>query len=173
MAVLLQERPAGNHGELNKLVADLSLDREAHSVLIDKHVYKGNTDTPKGRKVERTARNGALSPGPVQDVALLREMLLVKKSDSLLFPAERKTSLSRDNVWSRHMAPKLDTVGVKWATVPGSAPGQCAARASQTSTTRSPPTRGDHGLSVSLEGYFQSDLEQKIEAVKRLESEVI
>ncbi len=144
-----------------------------HSVLIDKRVYKGDIDTPKGRKGKRTARTVALSPGTMQDLAVWREMLPKQKADSFLFPTERNTPLSRDNVWNRQMAPKLENVGLKWATfqVLRRTNAQLARKADIDDKVAA-DQRG-HGLGVSLEVYSQSDLEQKMEAVKRLESEVI
>jgi hypothetical protein len=71
------------------------------------------------------------------------------------------------------MKPRLTTVGLDWATFQ-------VLRRTNASLSRkakiddkvAADQRG-HGLGVSLEVYAISDLEQKIEAVKRLESEVI
>lgn len=144
-----------------------------HSVLIGKRVYKGDIDTPKGRKGKRTARTVALSPGTMQDLAVWRETLPKQKANSFLFPTERNTPLSRDNVWNRQMAPKLEKIGMKWATfqVLRRTNAQLARKADIEDKVAA-DQRG-HGLGVSLEVYSQSDLEQKMEAVKRLESEVI
>lgn len=68
----------------------------------------------------------------------------------------------------------LATVGLDWATFQ-------ALRRTNASLSRNKAKIDDkvaadqrgHGLGVSLEVYSISDLEQKIEAVKRLESEVI
>jgi integrase len=144
-----------------------------HSVLIDKRVYKGDIDTPKGRKGKRTSRTVALSPRTMQDLAVWREMLPKQKADSFLFPTERNTPLSRDNVWNRQMAPKLEKIGLKWATfqVLRRTNAQLARKADIDDKVAA-DQRG-HGLGISLEVYSPSDLEQKMEAVKRLESEVI
>jgi hypothetical protein len=40
-----------------------------HSVLIDRRLYRGNLDSPKGRKGKRTNRTVALSPGTKTDLA--------------------------------------------------------------------------------------------------------
>ena len=93
--------------------------------------------------------------------------------DAYLFPTERNTPLSRDNLWNRQMRPKLETIGLEWATFQ-------VLRRTNASLSRkakiddkvSADQRG-HGLGVSMEVYSHSDLEQKSEAVKRLESEVI
>lgn len=144
-----------------------------HSVLIDKRVYKGDIDTPKGRKGKRTARTVALSPGTMQDLAVWREMLPKQRADGFLFPTERNTPLSRDNAGNRQKGPKLEKVGLRWATfqVLRRTNAQRARKADIDDKVAA--NQRGHGLGFSLEVYSQCDLEQKIEAVKRLESEVI
>jgi integrase len=36
--------------------------------------------------------------------------------EAWLFPSEKGTPLERDNVWRRYMLPKLEPIGLKWAT---------------------------------------------------------
>ncbi len=144
-----------------------------HSIFIDQRVYKGDIDTPKGRKGKRTPRTVALSPGTIAELQMWRMMLPKQTPDAFLFPTERNTPLRRDNVWNRAMLPKLKAVGLEWVTFQ-------VLRRTNASLSRiakiddkvAADQRG-HGLGVSLEVYSISDLQQKIEAVKRLESEVI
>jgi integrase len=149
------------------------MQRDAREAVHDPRRNPEGVVCTKGRKGKRTARTVALSPGTMQDLAVWREMLLKQKSDSFLFPTERNTPLSRDNVWNRQMAPKLEKVGLKWATfqVLRRTNAQLARKADIDDKVAA-DQRG-HGLGVSLEVYSQSDLEQKLDAVKRLESEVI
>ncbi|HEY3940707.1 MAG TPA: tyrosine-type recombinase/integrase [Bryobacteraceae bacterium] len=143
------------------------------SVLVNQRVYKGDIDTPKGRRGKRTARTVALSPGTLAELAAWRTLLLDDSPEAFLFPSERGTPLSRDNVWNRSMFPRLEKVGLGWATF------QVLRRTNATLSRKAKvddkvaaDQRG-HGLGVSLEVYSLSDLEQKIEAVNRLEAEVI
>ena len=144
-----------------------------HSVLIDKRVYKGDVDTPKGRKGKRTSRTVGLSPGTVADLKAWQTLLLKVGPEAYLFPSERETPLRRDNVWKRDMRPALETVGLQWATFQ-------VLRRTNASLSRkakiddkvAADQRG-HGLGVSLEVYSISGVQQKIDAAKRLESEVI
>jgi integrase len=99
--------------------------------------------------------------------------LLDHSPEGYLFPSERGTPLSRDNVWNRNMFPRLERVGLGWATF------QVLRRTNATLSRKAKvddkvaaDQRG-HGLGVSLEVYSLSDLEQKIEAVNRLEAEVV
>jgi len=97
------------------LALQLSSIFEDH-VAVEQRVYKGTLDTPKGRKGKRTARKVALSPGTATEIAVWRSLLLKTSPDAFLFPTERNTPLSRDNLWNRQMRPKLETIGLQWAT---------------------------------------------------------
>jgi integrase len=143
------------------------------SISVQQRVYRGKLDSPKGRKGRRTARVVALSSGTRAELQVWRQNVPKAESDAYLFPSERGTPLSRDNLWRRQLSPKLKTVGLEWATFQ-------VLRRTNASLSRkakiddkvSADQRG-HGLGVSLEVYSFSDLEQKIEAVKLLESEVL
>jgi hypothetical protein len=93
---------------------------------------------------------------------------------SYLFPSETGiTPLRPNNVWKREVRPRLDKVGLGWVNFQ-------VLRRTNASLSRkaniddkiSADQRG-HGLGVSLGVYAISDLDQKIEAVTRLESDVI
>jgi hypothetical protein len=145
----------------------------ARKVVVSLSLTRGDIDTPKGRKGKRTARTVALPPGTVAELQIWRMMLPKQTPQAYLFPSERDTPLRRDNVWYRAMLPKLKAVGLEWATFQ-------VLRGTNASLSRiakiddkvAADQRG-HGLGVSLEVYSISDLQQKIEVVKRLESEVI
>src|SRR3981189_2378664 len=70
---------------------------------INQRVYRGNWDTPKGRKGKRTAREVALSPGTLAEIEEWKLSLQNQTSGGLLFPTERGTPLSRDNLWRRSL----------------------------------------------------------------------
>lgn len=144
------------------------------SLYIDQRLYKGNLDTPKGRKGRRTDRMIGLSPGTVAAIDFWRSQLRDQSPDAYLFPSERLNGPARlDNIWRRYMRPRLEAAGLAWATFQ-------VLRRTNASLSRkakiddkvSADQRG-HTLGVSLEVYSISDLEQKIDAVTRLESVVI
>jgi integrase len=145
-----------------------------NSVRVNLRVYRGNLDTPKGRKGKRTARTGALSPGTVADLKLWRSRFPEAHADAFLFPSELPGKpLSRDNVWRRYIRPKLESIGLGWVTFQGIRRTNASlSRKAKVDDKVAADQRG-HGLGVSLEVYAVSDLQQKIDAVTRLESEVI
>lgn len=145
-----------------------------NSVRIDQRIYAGNLDTPKGRKGKHTARVVALSPGTMADLALWTTFLGASAPDAFLFPSETGvTPLRPNNLWKREFRPRLEKVGLGWVNYQ-------VLRRTNASLSRkaniddkvSADQRG-HGLGVSLAIYAQSDLEQKIAAVGRLESDVL
>ena len=88
-------------------------------------------------------------------------MLLTTAPDAYLFPTERNTPLSRDNLWNRQMRPKLETIGLEWATFQ-------VLRRTNASLSRkakiddkvSADQRG-HGLGVSMEVYSTAILSRR------------
>jgi integrase len=141
------------------------------SILIDQRVYKGNIDTPKGRKGKRTSRTMALSADTLADLAEWLPSLLDQSPEAYLFPSERQTPLSKDNLWRRNVLPRLQSIGLGWATFQVMRRTNASlSRKAKVDDKVAADQRG-HGLGVSLEVYSLSDLEQKIEAVNRLEAE--
>ena len=93
--------------------------------------------------------------------------------DAYRFPSEAGTPLWPHNLWKRAFQPRLDELGLGWVNFE-------VLRRTSASISRianiedkvSADQRG-HGLGVSLAVYAISGLDQKIEAVTKLESEVM
>jgi len=145
-----------------------------HHVQIDQRIYAGKLDTPKGRKGKNTARIVALSPGTMADFVIWKAFLANQAESAFLFPSETGiTPLRPNNFWRREIRPRLEPLGLKWVNFQ-------VLRRTNASLSRkagvddkvAADQRG-HGLGVSLQVYSVSDLEQKIEAVTKLESAVI
>jgi integrase len=142
---------------------------ESDALLIRQRVYQGNLDTPKNGKT----REAALSDGTLADLRTWREVARSTDAAAFLFPSENPESpLDRANVWRRAFAPRLESVGLEWASF------QVLRRTKASLSKKagvdakvSADQRG-HGVGVSLEVYTISDRQQKREAVKMLESSV-
>ena len=84
-----------------------------------------------------------------------------------------KHGLYLDNLWRRSMQPKLERVGLDWATF------QVLRKTNASLSKKAgvdPKVASDqrgHRLGVSLEVYTSSDLEQKRTAVNKLEAAVL
>lgn len=80
-------------------------------VYIRQRVYRGVIDSPKS---SHSVRKAALSEGLIEEMNFWREISLNPAPDAWVFPSERGTPLSRDNVWRRRIGPPLKTVGLDW-----------------------------------------------------------
>jgi integrase len=142
-------------------------------VRIDRRVYEGNIDSPKGRKGKNTSRTVALSLGTLADLEIWKRLLQDQADDAYLFPSETGTTpLRPNNVWKRAFRPRLQMVGLEWVNFQVLRRTNASlSRKAKVDDKVSADQRG-HGLGVSLGVYAISDLDQKIEAVKKLESEV-
>ncbi len=146
---------------------------EDTSLLVDQRLYKGTLDTPKGRKGKRTSRVVALSEGTRADLTAWRQFLPTQKADQWLFPTERNTPLCAHNLWNRYLKPQLQEVGLAWANFQVYRRTNAQLSRKALIDDKVAADQRGHSLGVSLEVYAQSDLEQKIAMVRRLESEVI
>ena len=137
---------------------------------VDERVYKRVLNTPKNGE----SRVGAISAGTL---ALLEQWAALAQDptpDGFIFPSENiLTPLSADNLWRRKMYPKLEKIGLDWATF------QVLRRTNASLSKKygiDPKVASDqrgHGVGISLKVYTSSDLEQKRAAVNKLEAAVL
>jgi len=145
-------------------------DVREQSVRVARRVYRGNIDSPKTGR----AREVALSPATASLLSEWLTLLLDQRPEAWVFQSENpSTPLIRDNVQRRNIQPKLAEIGLGWVTF------QVMRRTNASLAHKhgvDPKVAADqrgHGLGVALEVYAQSDLEQKLQAVKRIDSEVV
>ena len=154
-------------GEILSLqVGDLDQD----SVWVRRRLYRGNLDDPKTR---RSARRVALSFGTVAVLTLWLTQMDVSNRESWLFASESGRPIARDNVWRRYMYPKLKAVGLEWATfqVMRRTFATLSKAAGVDAHTRS--AQMGNTVDVNENEYAVASFEQKLAAVRKLESVVI
>jgi hypothetical protein len=103
-------------------------------------------------------------------LAAWRDLSRYPRPERFIFPSENiETPLSRDNVWRRNIRPRLETIGLEWANfqVMRRTNGNLGRKGGIDDKVLA-DQRG-HGVGVSLEVYASSDLDQKLEAVRKLE----
>jgi integrase len=137
---------------------------------VEERVYKRVLDTPKNGKT----REGAMSDGTLILMNEWAELAEDPSPDGFVFPSEKITTpLSLDNLWRRYMSPKLERIGMEWASF------QVLRKTNASLSKKAgvdPKVSSDqrgHGLGVSMEVYTSSDLDQKREAVRKLEAAVL
>lgn len=84
---------------------------EATSAEVTQRIYRGKVDTPKTHHSVRKAALGEDLLSDLQEWGAKSS----RKSAAFVFPSERGTAMSKDNVWRRNMQPALAKVGLGWA----------------------------------------------------------
>lgn len=79
---------------------------------IRQRVYRGDIDSPKSPK---SIRRAALGESLLSEVSQWRALCVNTAPDAWVFPSENGTTpLRKDNVWRRHVGPKLKAAGLGW-----------------------------------------------------------
>jgi integrase len=140
--------------------------KEDH-IHVQQRIYRGKIDSPK---TTRSVREVALSEG-------LQCLLSKWKSTSVdsglgawVFPSEKMTTpVSKDNCWRRHMAPKLNAVGLGWVNFQVMRRTHSSLKDNKVDTKVVADQLG-HSLDVNLNVYTQTALSVRKQAVNTLES---
>jgi integrase len=139
-------------------------------IRVDQRVYKRVLGTPKNGK----ARKAAMSPGTYELFQEWIGLAVDPRPDGFVFPSERITTpLSPDNLWRRYMLPKLEMVGLGWATFQVLRRTNASLGDKHGVDRKVAADQRGHGMGVSLDVYTSSDLDQKREAAKKLEDAVL
>jgi integrase len=139
-------------------------------VEIVQRVYRGTVDTPK---TNQSIRRAAIPVGLAADIAMWREFAADTKPQAFVFASERKTPLTKENVWRRNILPRLSKIGIEWVNFQ-------VMRRTHASIMKElgvdPKWVADqlgHSLDVSQNVYTQVSVEQRLEAVQQLESALV
>jgi integrase len=137
---------------------------------VEQRVYKRVFDTPKNGKT----REVGLSDKTFALLKEWRDLAEDPDPEGFVFPSETLTMpISADNLWRRIMQPKLEKIGLGWATF------QVLRKTNASLSEKygvDPKVASDqrgHGIGVSMEVYTCSDIEQKRSAVNKLEAAVL
>jgi integrase len=137
---------------------------------VEQRVYKRILNTPKNGKT----REGAISDGTGELLQQWSHVVPDTQAEAFVFSSEAGTTpLSPDNLWRRSMKPKLMKIGLGWATF------QILRKTNASLSQKAgvdPKVASDqrgHGIGVSLDVYTSSDMEQKKEALQKLEAAML
>jgi integrase len=137
---------------------------------IEQRLYRGDIDTPKTLK---STRNVAIPP---KTASILEEwMELVDESpDAWVFASENpSTPMWRDNVWYRHMKPKLATVKLEWATFQVLRRTHASLGHDEGIDPKVAADQRGHGIGVAIDVYTKAALSRRAEAAEQLENAVL
>jgi integrase len=137
---------------------------------VEQRIYRGLLDTPK---THHSVRKAAIAAGVLSDLESWRRTSVDRLPQSFVFPSERMTALSKDNIWRRNMQPKLAAVGLGWCNF------QVMRRTHATLMRQlkaDPKLVADqlgHSVDVLLNVYAQSPVEGRLVLVNELEGLLI
>lgn len=144
-------------------------DLDGDSLWVRRRLYKGNLDEPKTR---RSARQVALTAGTKLLLEFWIDRLTTGSNSEWVFPSENGKPIRRENIWLRYMRPKLEPVGLSWATfqVMRRSFATWAKKAGVDAHTRS--AQMGNTVDVNENEYAVATFEQKLAAVRLLENAV-
>jgi integrase len=135
---------------------------------IQQRIYRGLIDSPK---TEHSVRAAALPQWLLEDIRAWVADLPDNGDGAWVFPSETtKTPVAKDNVWRRHIAPKLKDVGLAWVDF------HVLRRTHSTLMNElgiDPKVVSDqlgHTLDVNQNVYTQASLQRRRQAVDALET---
>jgi len=143
---------------------------DSRKLEIEQRLYRGDIDTPKTHKSTRTV---AIPP---KTASILTEwMELVDESpEAWVFASENSaTPMWRDNVWYRHMKPRLETVGLDWATFQVLRRTHASLGHDEGIDPKVAADQRGHGIGVAIDVYTKAALSRRAEAAERLEKALL
>jgi integrase len=140
------------------------------SAEITERIYRGKIDTPK---THHSVREAALADGLKADLENWSELSSDQSPEGFVFPSERGTALSKDNVWRRNMQPKLAEVGLGWCNFQTMRRTHGTLMRSMKEDPHAVAAQLGHTVDVSLNVYAQSPVEDRRDMLNRLEKLVI
>jgi len=143
---------------------------DCREVIIDQRLYRGDIDTPK---TDNSARTVAIPP---KTAKLLKEWmeLVGRRPKAWVFASENAlTPMWRDNVWYRHMKPKLETIGLEWATFQVLRRTHASLGHDAGIDPKVAADQRGHGIGVAIDVYTKAALSRRAEAAEQLENAVL
>jgi integrase len=146
------------------------VNEDGTEIIIDQRVYRGLIDTPKTSASKRTVAI------PSTTAACLREWMefVGVEPEAWLFASENAAKpMWRDNVWYRHMQPKLKKVGLEWANFQVMRRTHASLGHDAGIDPKVSADQRGHGIGVSLNVYTQSSAQRRADAAEQLEKALL
>ena len=127
----------------------------------------GITKASRGQRRIASREWWLLSASVQQDLTNWRPFAI--HADGFVFESEAGTPIKYENLWQRHIRPRFEKIGLKWADFRAMRrTNSTLMRAAGADAKVSADNRG-HGLGVAMDAYTHSTDSQKTEAVGKLE----
>jgi integrase len=135
-------------------------------VNIMERVYRRLRSHPKS---ERGKRFAAVPPDLANDIEQWRDVAIDLSPESLVFPSERGTFMSRDNFLRRNIHGKLEKVGLGWVNFHVLRRTQASLGHKEGVDPKVAADQRGHAIGVAIDTYTMTDLESRRQAVTTLE----
>ncbi len=144
--------------------------QDGRAVTIEQRVYRGDIDTPKTASSKRVV---ALGPATATLLKKWTEWV-GEESEAWVFASDSgETPLWRDNIWPRHMKPKLEPIGLGWANFQVLRRTHASLGHEAGIDPKVAADQRGHGIGVALDAYTKAALAKRAEAAEVLESAVL
>jgi integrase len=137
---------------------------------IQERVYEGVLDTPK---TTQSVRKAAMADGVIAELQKWRKTNGNPGAAAFVFPSERGTPMSKQNVWRRNMAPKLKKVGLTWANFLVMRRTFVTLNKASGADAKTIADQSGHDVGVSLRDYTQTPMALKRSLVNKFEKLVL
>ena len=138
-------------------------------IIIDQRLYRGDIDTPK---THSSARTVAIPPKTAHQLKEWME-LVGRSPEAWVFASEnQKEPMWRDNVWYRCMLPRLEAIGLGWATFQVLRRTHASLGHEAGIDPKVAADQRGHGIGVAIDVYTKAALSRRAEAAERLENAV-
>jgi integrase len=139
-------------------------------VRIEQRLYRGDIDTPKTHNSTRTV---AIPPKTAASLKAWME-LVPENPEAWVFASENpSTPMWRDNIWRRHMLPRLEKIGLGWATFQVLRRTHASLGHEAGIDPKVAADQRGHGIGVAIDVYTKAALSRRAEAAEKLEKAVL
>jgi integrase len=143
---------------------------DCREIIIDQRLYRGDIDTPK---TDNSVRTVAIPPKTANQLKEWME-LVPRKPKAWVFASENpETPMWRDNVWYRHMKPKLEAIGLEWANFQVLRRTHASLGHEAGIDPKVAADQRGHGIGVAIDVYTKAALSRRAEAAEQLENAVL
>jgi len=143
---------------------------DCRRVRIEQRIYRGDIDTPK---TNSSARTVAIPPKTAMQLIGWMD-LVAEHPEAWVFASENPTTpMWRDNVWRRHMQPKLEAAGLGWASFQVLRRTHASLGHDAGIDPKVAADQRGHGIGVAIDVYTKAALSRRAEAAEQLENAVL
>jgi integrase len=143
---------------------------DCRKLSIEQRLYRGDIDTPKTNSSTRTVA----IPTKTANRLKVWMGLVSDQPDAWVFASENPlTPMWRDNVWYRHMQPKLKTIGLEWGNFQVLRRTHASLGHDAGIDPKVAADQRGHGIGVAIDVYTKAALSRRAEAAEQLEKAVL